>query len=81
MSGLFETEVRDDFMQSGTPKLLCYKHGGSQHQRSGLSGLSVDEFQDLPIQFEQVLKAKNFNRCCSLPVGLGGSTHIRKSMK
>ena len=29
-----------------------------------LSGLSVDEFQGLPIQFGQVLKAKNFIRCC-----------------
>ena len=81
MSGLLETEVRDDFMQTGTPKLLCCKHGGSQHQRSRFSGLSVGEFQDLPIQLEQVLKAKNFNRCCILPVGLGGSTLIRKSMK
>ena len=28
-----------------------------------VSGLSVDEFQDPPMQFGQVLKAKNFNRC------------------
>ena len=68
-------------MQTGTPKLLCCKHGGSQHQSSRLSGLSVDEFQNLPIQYEQVLKAKNCNRCCILPVRLGGSTLIRKSMK
>ena len=81
VSGLLETEVRDDFMQSGTLKLLCCKHGGSQQQWSRLSGLSVDKFQDLPIQFEQVLKAKSFNRCWILPVGLGGSTLIRKSMK
>ena len=50
-------------MQSRTPKIPCCKHGGSQHERSCLSGLSVDEFQDLPIQFGQVLKAKGFNRC------------------
>ena len=30
MSGLLETEVRDGFMQTGTPKMLSYKHGGSR---------------------------------------------------
>ena len=44
---------------------------------SCLSGLSVHEFQDLPIQFGQVLKAKNFNRCCILLVGLGEPTLIK----
>ena len=34
----------------------------------------MDEFQDLPIQFGQVLKAKNFNRRVILLVGLGGPT-------
>ena len=51
------------------------------HEWSCLSGLSVDEFQDLPIQFGQVLKAKNFNRCGILLVGLGGPTLMRKTMK
>ena len=32
----------------------------------------MDEFQDLTIQFGQVLKAKNFNLCVILLVGLGG---------
>ena len=41
----------------------------------------MDEFQDLPIQFGQVLKAKKFNQCCVLPVGLGGPTLIKKAMK
>ena len=40
-----------------------------------MSGLEV------PIQFVQVLKAKNFNQCCVLPVGLGGLTLIKKAMK
>ena len=44
------------------------------------SGLSVDEFQDLPIQFAQVLTAKNFNRCGILLVGLGGPTLIKKKL-
>ena len=44
-----------------------------------LSGLSVNEFQDLPIQFGQCLEAKNFNRCGILLVGLGGPT-LLKSM-
>ena len=32
VSGLLEAEVRDGFMQTGTPKLFCCKHGGSQHE-------------------------------------------------
>ena len=51
---LKKTEVRDGFMQTGTPKMLCCKH------RSCLSGLSVDQFQDLPIPFRQVVKGRNF---------------------
>ena len=51
------------------------------HEWSCLSGLSVDGFQDLPIQFGQVLKAKNFNRCGILLVGLGGTTLMKKTMK
>ena len=34
----------------------------------------MEEFQHLPIQFGQVLKAKNFNRCGILLVGLEGPT-------
>ena len=30
MSGLLETEVRDGFVQTGTRKMLCCKHGGSR---------------------------------------------------
>ena len=41
----------------------------------------MDEFQDLPIQFGQVLKAKNFNRCAILLVGRGGPTLMKKTMK
>ena len=40
----------------------------------------MDEFQDLPIQFGQVLKAKNFNRCVILLVGLGGPTLTNKQI-
>ena len=40
----------------------------------------MDEFQDLPIQFGQVLKAKNFNRCGILLVGLGGPTLKKKNI-
>ena len=54
-------------MQTGTPKMLCC-----------LSGLSVDEFQDLLTQSGQVLKAKTFNRCVILLVGLGGPTLMKK---
>ena len=54
----------------------------SKHLKSGGSRvksvcLSVDEFQDLLIQFGQVLKAKNFNGCCILLVGLDGPTLIK----
>ena len=38
----------------------------------------MDEFQDLPIQFGQVLKAKNFNPCGTLLVGLGGPKLMKK---
>ena len=51
------------------------------HEWSCLSGLSVDEFQDLPIQFGHVLTAKNVNGGCILLVGLGGPTLIKKSIK
>ena len=51
------------------------------HEWSCLSGLSVDEFQDLLTQSGQVLKAKTFNRCGILLVGLGGPTLMKKTMK
>ena len=35
------------------------------------------EFRDLPIQFGSVFKAKSFNRCSILMVGLGGPTVIK----
>ena len=47
---------------------------------SCLSGISVDEFQDLAIQFGQVLTAKNVNQCCILSillVGPGGVTLVK----
>ena len=50
------------------------------HECSSLSGLSVDEIQHLPMQFGQVLEAKNFNQCCTLLVGLAEPTQ-KKSMK
>ena len=28
VSGLLETEVRDNFMKTGTPKMFCCNHGG-----------------------------------------------------
>ena len=51
------------------------------YEWSCLSGLSVDDLQHLPIQFGQVLKAKNFNRCGVLPVGVGGPTLRKKISK
>ena len=66
MSGLLETEVRDGFMQTGTPKMLRCKHGDSRVK-----------IQHLPIQFAQVLEAKNFNKCCVLLVGLDEPTLIK----
>ena len=51
------------------------------HEWSCLSGLSVDEFQDLLTQSGQVLKAKIYSRCVILLVGLGGPTLMKKTMK
>ena len=62
-------------------RLKCSVVNMAVHERSCLSGLSVDEFQDLPIQFGQVLKAKILSRCCILLVGLGDPTLIKKSMQ
>ena len=39
----------------------------------------MDEFQDLLTQSGQVLKAKTFNRCLILLVGLGGPTLLSKT--
>ena len=44
-------------MQTGTLKMHFCRHGGSRV--SCLSGLSVDEFQDLSIQFWASLKVRN----------------------
>ena len=41
----------------------------------------MDEFQDLSIQFGQVSKGKNFNRCCISLIGLGGPTLILKNLR
>ena len=60
MSGLLERELRDGFTQTGNV-LSVWKV-------KSLWPFSVDEFQDLPIQSGQVLKAKNFKRCCILLV-------------
>ena len=62
-------------------RLKCTVVNIAVDQWSCLSGLSVHELQDLPIQFGQVLKAKSFNRCCTLLVGLGAPRLIKKSMK
>ena len=59
-------------------RLKCAVVNIAFHEWSCLSDLSVNEFQDLPIQFGQVLNSKNFNRCGILLVGLGGPTHIKK---
>ena len=62
-------------------RLKCSVENMAIHERSCFSGLSVDEFQHLPMQFGQVLKAKKFSRCCILLVGLGDPTLTKKSMK
>ena len=62
-------------------RLNCSVVTMAVHEQSCLSGLSVDEFQNLPIQFGQVLKARNFNGSCILLLGLGGPTLIKKPMK
>ena len=61
----------------GHPK--CFVVNMAVHEWSCLSGISVHDFQDLPIQFGQVLNAKISNRCCTLLVGLGGPTLVKKS--
>ena len=62
-------------------RLKCSVVNMAVHEWSCLSGLSVDEFQDLLTQSGQVLKAKAFNRCVILLVGLGGPTLMKKTMK
>ena len=59
-------------------RLKCSVVNMAVHEGSCLSGLSVDEFQDLLTQSGQVLKAKTFNRCHILLVGLGGPTLMKK---
>ena len=34
VSGLVDPEVSEDLMQTGTPKMLCCKHGGSRVKKS-----------------------------------------------
>ena len=80
MSGLLETEVRDGFVQTGTPKMLCCKHGSSRVKLS-LWPFCARIPGPTDTEFRQLLKAKNVNRCCTLLVGLGGPTLIKKSMK
>ena len=41
----------------------------------------MDESQDLLTQYGQVLKAKTFNGCVILLVGLDGPTLMKKTMK
>ena len=62
-------------------RLKCSVVNMAVHEWSCLSGLSVDEFQDLLTQSGQVLKAKAFNRGVILLVGLGGPTLMKKTMK
>ena len=62
-------------------RLKCSVVNMAVYEWSCLSGLSVDEFQDLLTQSGQVLKAKTFNRCVILLVGLGGPTLMKKTMK
>ena len=62
-------------------RLNCLVAKLAVHEWSCLSGLSVDELQDLPIQFGQVLRAKNFSGCGILLVGLAGPTLRKTSMK
>ena len=52
-------------------RLKCSVVNMAVHEWSCLSGLAVDEFQDLLTQSGQVLKAKTFNRCVILLVGSG----------
>ena len=81
MSGLLETEVRDGFVQTGTRKMLCCKHGGSRVKLSLWPFLICTISRTYRYNLGHVLKAKNFNRCCTLLVGLGGPTLVKKSMK
>ena len=60
-------------------RLKCSVVNMAVHEWSCLSGLSVDEFQDLLTQSGQVLKAKTFNRCVILLVGLDGPTLMKKN--
>ena len=63
-------------MQTGRPKMLCFKHGGSRVK------LSVWFFSGrIPGPTDtiwEVLKAKTLNRCGILLVGLGVKTVMKK---
>ena len=72
---------RREMVSCRLARLKCSVVNMAVHEWSCLSGLSVDEFQDLLTQSGQVLKAKTFNRCVILLVGLGGPTLMKKTMK
>ena len=61
--------------------LKCSVLNMAVHGWNCLSGLSLDEFQDLLTQSGQVLKAKTLNRCGILLVGLGVKTLMKKLWK
>ena len=77
----FFSRQRWEMVSCRLGRLKCSVVNMVVHEWSCLSGLSVDEFQDLPVQFGQVLKAKIFNRCGILLVGLGGPTLMKKRYK
>ena len=66
-------------MQTGTPKMLYCKRGGSRVK------LSLWPFRGrIPGATDTIwagLKAKTFNRCVILLIGLGGPTLMKKAMK
>ena len=72
---------RQEMVSCRLGRLKCSVVNMAVHEWSCLSGLSVDEFQDLLTQSGQVSKAKTFNRCVILLVGLGGPTLMKKTMK
>ena len=72
---------RREMVSCRLARLKCSVVNMVVHKWSCLSGLSVDEFQDLLTQSGQVLKAKTFNGCVILLVGLGGPTLMKTTMK
>ena len=79
MSGLLKTEVRDGFKLTGTPKMLCCKHGNSRVKVSlwpfcGRIPGPTDTIRG------QVLKAKNFNGCCQFAGRTGWPDFYKKNL-